>query len=575
MRKKTNSSKSIFKRLLVLATAMVLICAFFTSCMGNTQTTVTVEGDVKLNDTDGISQTDLNNIAKFVANNEEAYQGLVAAYRGYDILNDTVEEGKVYAPIYETVVDDEENETEILKVNVDAAKAVLAKHDTKNTLDYEKLDREDVINLVEKLKQNVTFEAKKDLLNSIMYGIGVALGWITNTLGFGNYIIGICIFAIFLEILMLPMAISRQKNSIKQAKLRPKEMAIRKKYAGRNDQVTMQKVQTEIQEMYRKENFNPASGCLPLLIQLPVIMVLYNIVVDPLTHVLGKAGNFSQALQIYFKTSPLAGGFGGTLYQQKGNGSIEVLSKIREVGLEAFEGIKNFDFFNNGEEIFAQIESIYESIPSFNIGSSINLGYIPSFERFDWLLLVPVLTFVVYFGSMKLSKKFMYQPTQTENQPGAGCSNNIMDISMPLMSVFFTFAVPAVIGVYWMFKSVLSTIQQFIVAKVMPIPTFTEEDYKAAEKELGVKNKKNTEKKERDPSAPRPRSLHHIDDEDYNEQGELKPAPKAPEVKASETPVGAAPLKNDEPEHKAKKDKKSEKDAPEAEKAEKNNEENK
>jgi len=207
MRKKTNSSKSIFKRLLVLATAMVLICAFFTSCMGNTQTTVTVEGDVKLNDTDGISQTDLNNIAKFVANNEEAYQGLVAAYRGYDILNDTVEEGKVYAPIYETVVDDEGNETEILKVNVDAAKAVLAKHDTKNTLDYEKLDREDVINLVEKLKQNVTFEAKKDFLNSIMYGIGVALGWITNTLGFGNYIIGICIFAIFLEILMLPMAL--------------------------------------------------------------------------------------------------------------------------------------------------------------------------------------------------------------------------------------------------------------------------------------------------------------------------------------------------------------------------------
>ena len=553
---------------------MVLVCSFFTSCMGSTQTTVTVEGNVKLNDTDGISQTDLNNIAQFVANNEEAYQGIVAAYRGYDILNDTVEEGKVYAPIYETVEDGEGNSVEVLKVNVDAAKAVLAKQDTKNTLDYEKLDREDVINLVEKLKKDVTFEEERGILNAIMYGIGTALGWVTNTLGFGNYIIGICIFAIFLEILMLPMAISRQKNSIKQAKLRPKEMAIRKKYAGRNDQVTMQKAQAEIQEMYRKENFNPASGCLPLLIQIPVLMVLYNIVVDPLTHVLGKAGNFSQALQTYFKTSPLAGGFGGVLNQQKGNGTIEVLSKIKEVGIEAFEGLKNFDFFNNSEEVFEQIESIYESIPSFSIGSAMNLGYIPSFERFDWLLLIPVLTFVVYFGSMKLSKKFMYQPTQAENQPGAGCSNNIMDISMPLMSVFFTFMVPAVIGVYWMFKSVLSSLQQIIIAKIMPLPTFTEEEYKAAEKELGVKNKKNTEKKERDPNAPRPRSLHHIDDEDYNEKGELKPAPKAPEVKASETPVGAAPLKNDEPEHKAKKDKKGEKDAPEAESAEDKKEEN-
>jgi YidC/Oxa1 family membrane protein insertase len=251
---------------------------------------------------------------------------------------------------------------------------------------------------------------------------------------------------------------------------------------------------------------------------------------------------------------------------------------------KTYDVVRNIDLLGDIQSLpyshFSNVEGftaeMYEKLPNLKMfGGAIDLGAIPSFENFNWLLLVPVLTFVVYFGSMKLSKKFMYQPTQAENQPGAGCSNNIMDVSMPLMSVFFTFAVPAVIGVYWMFKSVLSTIQQFIVAKIMPIPTFTEEDYKAAEKELGVKNKKNTEKKERDPGAPRPRSLHHIDDEDYNEKGELKPAPKAPEVKASETPVGAAPLKNDEPEHKSKKDKKSEKDAPEADKAEENNEENK
>ena len=201
-----------------------------------------------------------------------------------------------------------------------------------------------------------------------------------------------------------------------------------------------------------------------------------------------------------------------------------------------------------------------------------NLGYVPSFERFDWLLLVPVLTFVVYFGSMKLSKKFMYQPVVDQNQQ-AGCSNNIMDITMPLMSVFFTFMVPAAVGVYWMFKSILSTIESFILAKAMPLPKFTEEDYKAAEKEMGSKNKKNTPKTERDPNAPRPRSLHHIDDDDYNEKVEEKP--KAPAVKASETPVGAAPLKADEPDRNAKKGKKSEEEAPAANETEENTEENK
>ena len=63
---------------------------------------------------------------------------------------------------------------------------------------------------------------------------------------------------------------------------------------------------------------------------------------------------------------------------------------------------------------------------------------------------------------------------------------------------------------------------------------------------------------ERDPSKPRPRSLHHIDDEDYDDNGNYKPVEKVPEVKASETPVGVAPLKNDEPDHRSKKEKKAE-----------------
>ena len=558
---KLKMKKTTFKRAFALLAALVLVSVLFTSCVGsNQQITTELKGDVKLNDEDGISQNNLNEIAEFLANNKEAYEGVVAAYRGYNYLSEKVEAGKEYPELFETVIDENGDEVEIRKVDFEAAKLVLQNYDTKNTLDYEKLDREDVINLVEKLKTEVTFETQRDLLSNVMYGIGVALGWITNTLGFGNYIIGIFIFAILLEILMLPMGIKSQKNSIKQANLRPKEMAIRKKYAGRNDQVTMQKLQGEIQEMYRKENFNPASGCLPLLIQLPVIMVLYNIVVDPLTHVIGKAGTFSSALQYYFQTSRLAGGFGGVLNQQKGNGSIEVLSRIKEVGVEAFEGLKNFQFFSNGESVFENLESVFETIPSFNVGP-INLGYVPSFERFDWLLLVPVLTFVVYFGSMKLTKKFMYQPVVDQNQQ-QGCSNNIMDITMPLMSVFFTFMVPAAVGVYWMFKSVLSTVEKFILAKAMPLPEFTEEDYKAAEKEMGVKNKKNTAKTERDPNAPRPRSLHYIDDEDYNEKV-VEEKPKAPAVKASETPVSAAPIKLDEPEHKSKKDKASEEAASE------------
>ena len=73
--------------------------------------------------------------------------------------------------------------------------------------------------------------------------------WLTQ----GNYILALFLFSFFIELVMIPLAIKQQKNSIKAASLKPKEMAIRKKYAGREDQPTLQKMNQEIMEMQQKE----------------------------------------------------------------------------------------------------------------------------------------------------------------------------------------------------------------------------------------------------------------------------------------------------------------------------------
>ena len=179
--------------------------------------------------------------------------------------------------------------------------------------------------------------------------------------------------------------------------------------------------------------------------------------------------------------------------------------------------MKNFAFFNNSEEVYEQLLTFQGNVPSFNIGS-LNFGFTPSFKENYLLLLVPVLTFVTYFFSMKISKKFMYQPTQNENAPGAGCSTKMMEYSMPLMSTYFAFLVPGAVGIYWIFRSVIMTVKQYIMSKIMPLPQFTEEDYKEAERELGSKKpqrkRKNESEANLDPNRERPRSLHHIDDDD-------------------------------------------------------------
>ena len=269
-------------------------------------------------------------------------------------------------------------------------------------------------------------------------------------------------------------------------------------------------------------------GCLPLLIQFPIIIVLYWLVVDPIQYVCGGSRELISVLHSYITASAADGGLGQTL--KATNGSIEIFSKIKELGADAFAGIQSY--CANGAEVFEEVQRISEIPANFNVGP-LNLGLTPSFDFTTvngWLLLIPVLTFVVYFGSMKLNRKLSFQPTQSADDRQQACSNNMMDITMPLMSVWMTFIFPGAVGVYWMFKSILGVLKQFIMSRVMPLPTFTEEDYKAAEKEMfGKQPPKKIVKSER---AGTVRSLHHIDDEDYDENGNY--CPKAPEEEVFE-----------------------------------------
>ena len=373
----------------------------------------------------------------------------------------------------------------------------------------------------------VALGASEGFLDKLLSYIGVFLGWITAIMPANSYVLTLFIFAILMEIVMIPFAIKQQKNSIKQSMLRPKEMAIRKKYAGRNDQATQQKVTQEIQELYQKENFNPMSGCLQLLLQFPILIVLYWLVVDPIQYVCGGSSDLKYVLYHYINANAdTLGKLSST------NGSIEIFGRIKELGPEAFEGIKTF--CANGDAVYEEIVRISQVPANFFIGD-INLGLTPSFDFSSvngWLLLIPVLTFAVYFGTMKLNRKLTYQPTQSADARQQACSNNMMDITMPLMSVWMTFIVPAAVGVYWIFKSIIGVGKQFIMSKAMPLPKFTEEDYKAAERELLSKQPKKITKSE---NAGKVRSLHHIDDEDYDEKGNYAPVKPETAEEKSET----------------------------------------
>ena len=338
-------------------------------------------------------------------------------------------------------------------------------------------------------------------MDFITIPIGYILKFFSNICG-NSYILAILLFAILTELIMaLVFGIRQQKNSIKQARLRPKEAAIRKKYAGRDDKPTQQKMTQEIQELYQKEGYNPMGGCLPLLIQFPILIALYNIVIDPLKYICGLSQDaIAQVANI--------------IGMDTSRGTMAMLGPIEKMGYEAFQNVEGFT------------PEVFENMPNLTVFGILDLSVMPSecmnLEAIKtvsgWLvLLVPVLTFLSYFFSMKLTRKFSYQPATDTQQSQMGCSNKMMDITMPLFSVFISFGVPAALGIYWIFKSLLGIVKQIILYYAIPLPKFTEEDYKAAEKEVFAR----VDKSDRvEKSGKVVRSLHHIDDEDFEDTRE-------------------------------------------------------
>ena len=328
--------------------------------------------------------------------------------------------------------------------------------------------------------------------------------WLCSKIVGGNYLFAILIFAIFVEIVLLPFGISQQKKSIKQARLRPKEQAIRKKYSGRDDKATQMKMNEEIQELYQKEGYNPLGGCLPLLVQFPLLIALYNVVINPLKYICGLSDDAISQIQSIVGTN-------------SSRSTMGLLTKINELYAQNPEAFKNVEGLENG---------LPANMPNLNVFGVFDLSLTPqqclNLEAIKtvsgWLiLLIPVLTFVAYFFSMKLNRKFSYQPMNDANQAPMGCSNNIMDIVMPLFSVFLAFTYPAALGLYWIFKCLLGILKQFILSKAMPLPVFTEEDYKEAEREVNARADKHVKVQK---SGRVVRSLHHIDDEDFEDTAE-------------------------------------------------------
>ena len=95
----------------------------------------------------------------------------------------------------------------------------------------------------------------------------------------GSYGVALILFTLVIKLIMFPFQIKSRKSMIRMNRLSGKQQEIQKKYAGNPT-----KMNEEMQKLYQEEGVNPMSGCLWSFIPLPILIALYSIIRQPITH---------------------------------------------------------------------------------------------------------------------------------------------------------------------------------------------------------------------------------------------------------------------------------------------------
>lgn len=293
---------------------------------------------------------------------------------------------------------------------------------------------------------------------SILY---IPFGWFLRTIYefVGSYGWALVLFTFITRFILLPGTIHQQKGSAKQLRIQPKLNKIRQKYA-----TNQQKMQEEMQALYNREGYNPMNqGCLPLLIQLPIIWGLYGVIYKPLTYVLNidkiQSGAVEKITSVVEKLL-IAANDGITTQIGKKSGVLELTSKARSsIELYALE---------HKSEVLSQVQDlsqeVVDKISNFDFTFlGISMGAQPNFKEFNAIWWIPILAGAAsLLTSLYTFLRQRKQNPELAKNPSMGC----MMLGMPLFSIWIAFKLPAGIGMYWIITSIFSFIQTVILGYI-------------------------------------------------------------------------------------------------------------
>jgi YidC/Oxa1 family membrane protein insertase len=270
-----------------------------------------------------------------------------------------------------------------------------------------------------------------------------------------NYALAILLFTLVTRLILLPLAFKQQKSTAAMAAFTPKLEELKKKYAN-----NPQKLNEEQMKLYSEEGMNPLSSCLPLLIQFPLLIGIFDVVYRPITHIIRASKDVIEQARVIAETL-----FGTERYFAV-RPEIYIVRAVKE-----------------HPDLFSALPTEFvEKITDFNnrLFGFIDLGQVPSFTpESGWttaaigLIMIPFLS----GAAQLLSTVYMY--VRQKKMQAAGGANtadgpqksmmnsmNIMLFVMPAFSVYIAIGYPAAIGFYWTCSALIGFLQSVLLNKI-------------------------------------------------------------------------------------------------------------
>lgn len=310
------------------------------------------------------------------------------------------------------------------------------------------------------------------------------LGWIMNVIyiglekmGIGNIGLAIIIFTLVTRIIIFPTTLKQQKSSRMMQLMQPEMKAIQDKYKNKTDNASMMAMNAEMKALNEKYGTSMTAGCLPLLIQMPIIFALYRIIMNIPAYVPSVYSVFSKVVDAIGGSSAAQ-----SLYDfATAHDMTKILSQVSNLGINDpskydTAAVKNLmiDFLyklnpsqwsllpNAYPSATTVINSAAEEANHFNNFLGINLSTAPSAMGWTpnvyWI--IPILAGLSQWLSSELTMRQNKAMADNDQSQQMMKSMNIM---MPIMSVWFCFTFASGIGLYWVASAVFMIIQQLIL----------------------------------------------------------------------------------------------------------------